>query len=350
MSEVNYMKLFEEKIRSVEPQPMVLGETEILNELLNAYPQKDVEKIKKRFQEKEEHHRQSAFFELVLYYYLKKRGYKIEIDPKLSNGMTPDFCVTLQNGSSFYLEATVANQNGHSAQEIEKNENYFLKKLNEKFSRKEYPNLRGLMIGVSFQWEYIKPIDISRSLLNNIGSHLKNIEIDTEFFSYKFTRENRLIEFVVNQGCPVNPTDIFHNLGAGFISTDPIKAIKETIKNKAKKYKGLDKPFLIAINYLGTISAQDIMQALYGRITLNASSFPKRGQKDCVYSNGNGTRISGIWVFNHLTCYQLAAMNPLLYLNDIAEFSLDKAFYKNFTHMEVKNGLLKKTEKPFNLF
>lgn len=324
----------------------------LLEDLVAQYPSDEKIELIKRIRSGNDTNFNSAIFELLLYSALTKLGYNLQPHPILSNGSTkrPDYLVTTQDGSQFYLEAVlVSDENGSEygkqkmiqttldAFQKARHDNFRVDYTHSGFPRTQ-PNKREL-ISTVLNW------------LNSLDPDLANVEKETLLWSHedwKLSMHPRPISPSKRGGskslCGV------YTRGMRIINS--ASSIRKAITFKGNRYGELDKPYLIAVNFSSPfLDQEDEEQALFGDEALTFSSDDSEPVELNRMNNGawigrNGpryTRISGVWIFNNLNAYTIARRRSTIYFNPSATRPLP-ARLKELPHAELQDDNLARLE------
>lgn len=302
------------------------------------YPMEHREELISRFKTNNDNQFLSAFFELVLYELFNSLGYKISIHPRLENSeLTPDFLITDNHGTEFYLEAVLST--GKSQKEISQQAilndildsinqlyttNFFLELNIENYPNKPVPS-RKIREFLENQLSLLDPdsceLFFSRGYLDLIP------EWKFEYHGFKITFRPipKAKEYRSEKTEP--PIGIKHG---GFKWLNEQKHILKSLKTKANKYKNLNKPFIIALNCLGEFDREaDLVEALFGQEGFNYS---KDGNHTILHrlngffhskNNPRYTRVSAILSIIQLLPWTVGLKNFSLYPNPWAKYKLN---------------------------
>ena len=110
--------------------------------------------------------------------------------------------------------------------------------------------------------------------------------------------------------------------------------IRDAIKDKGKRYGKLDRPMLVAVNIDSMfVDKIDAMQALFGEeefVFYNNCPDPQMHRKpNGAWLGTSGPqykRVSGVWIFNSMNCWNIASRQPIIYLNPWAERPIPEEF------------------------
>lgn len=324
----------------------------LLEDLVAQYPSDERIELIKRIQSGNDTNFNSAVFELILYSALTKLGYNLQPHPILSNGSTkrPDFLVTTQDGSQFYLEAVLAShENGsHYGKQkmIQTTLDAFQKERHEKFK-------------VDFKYTGFPTTQPSKKdLISCVHKWLDSLDPDNEDVKSKmllWSHEGLQLRMRPRPISPGNRGKLKSLRGIssrGVSMVDSTSAIRKSITSKGNRYGELDKPYLIAVNFNSPfLDQEDEEQALFGDEAFTFSCddsepFELNRLPNGAWIGRTGpryTRISGVWIFNDLSAYTIARRRSTVYFNPWAKKALP-AELKKFPHAEVQNDTLTRLE------
>ena len=299
------MKLFEDKIRTdLNPanhidnsfdfcdrnsQPKIEKVRNILNHWFSHYPEDEQYELKCRFQKEFD----SALHELFLHELFLNQGFDIVIHPKLPHtAKTPDFLLS-KNGVEFYLEAKVSTGRSNETKSYEQRLNSLYDSLNKIKSPNFFLGIKNIQLKTSKQpstKELIKTVEAellkydvktienrivkSETLQDLTDIHFENQDVDLSFY---FIPKSQSIRG--KKG--IRPIGVYPSYTHWGGSEDDIKT---SLEKKANRYGTLDKPYLIAINSIGSIMTNkyDADDAIWGSLQVLYSTDPNN--RDTKYT------------------------------------------------------------------
>jgi hypothetical protein len=302
-----------------------------------------------RFRSKRNEDHQGAFFELFLHQLLIKMGFKVEVDPLIGGGNTPDFHAQSVTEEPFYLEARVVDPQSlkHSTREElvfdELNKLHspdFM--LDSQVRGKLTSNPRLKEIRAVFQsWiDQLDPQTINENRYDYFTSHSKS-----------FQQGNWIITLrpvALGPGVKVNPVSrpFLPPVIADFV--DSKRPIIEGIQEKTQRYKNLDRPLIVAINSLDLsgVSRSEILSVLFGNTENtghedSARIIPSPDNRNLkrVWSPSQNTNLSAIILFNELQPNSITQAPFCLYENPWAAYSIQSSL-RNIPHAKVEGEIV----------
>lgn len=335
--------------------PEVARVRDFLESLIAEYPASERDELAARIICGDDVHFKSATFELLLYGVLRRLGCDLEPHPELGNGSKkrPDFLVSTPDGTQFYLEAVLASESNSTdlAAKARKgavfdaiasavHPNFFVN-LKQKGSPNTQPAVKPLLRELQRWLDSLDP-DVVAKAFNEDGTNALP--------SYEWQHENWALTF---KAFPLK-TEVRGTgrtlLGPRYSEAEYVDAwspIRDAVKRKGSRYGDMGKPYLVAVN-MGSfhLDRMDEVQALYGQETFSFSiAHPEQEPTFRRAPNGawygkhgpQYTRVSGLWVFNSLTPYTVAARHQSIYFNPWASAPLPD-FLRELPHAIV-NGI-----------
>jgi hypothetical protein len=130
---------------------------------------------------------------------------------------------------------------------------------------------------------------------------------------------------------------------------DSWSPIRDAVTRKGSKYGKLDKPFVVAVNFLGfsSLNPIDEQQALFGQEVVEISVGSTDEGRLVRRPNGawtspagpRYTRVSGAWIFSNFHTFSLSSILPTLYVNPSSALPLPESVLQ-FKHAVVEAGWL----------
>ena len=321
-----------------------------LNHWVSQLPDKEAKDIISRYK-KGGQTEKSATFELILFAIMTKLGCKLQIHPDLKNGSKkhPDFLVTTPEGEEFYLEAVLASESSSDEQiAAENRKNVVL----DSIDRLESPNFflgidavgnpdtppkgRALRRKLEKWLESLDPDAVAREVDQKDFNSLPTMECGQDNWSIKFTAIPKSPE---SRDAGQRAIGMLPGSGGWVNAWEPVKKV---IRSKGSRYGELDKPLLIAVNYVDVpyLKKIDEMQALFGQEKWRFNPDDRNAQPE-MRRIPNGAwvgrkgpeykRISGAWLFDGINPWNMIHQRNTLYFNPWASFTLPD-FMKKFNH------------------
>ena len=343
---------FEFLNRSARPEMSRVRD--FIESITGSYTLAESKEIIARIKSGDDAHFKSAIFELVLHEALVRLGCTLTPHPELENGSKskPDFLVTTPNGEQFYLEAVLASQvnekdagaearKGNVIDVLAKtpHENFMLD-VNCEGAPATQPGVKKLVRDLMNWLDSLNPDEI----IETFGK--EGVEA-TPVYEWEYDGW-----FVSFRPIPLKPErrgkskSLIGAVSTGGGIVDDWTPIRNAVKYKGSKYGELNKPLLVAVNldsfHLDRI---DEMQALFGQERfVIAVDQPEQEPRFERVPNGawygksgpQYTRVSGLWIFNDLSAYNVGVRRSTIYFNPWAVFSLPEIL-KYFPHASL-NG------------
>ena len=281
----------------------------------------DKQNLRRRFRSTRNSDFQGAFFELFIYRLLDKLDYEVCPSPHTPFG-TPDFLATESSGDSFYCEATIVDPKElkHSRRhETLINELHKLKCPNYLLLAKDDGKLSSNPPLAKMRHHFQTWID--QTAHTEIGSKPSGSDPSCSYSHGEWTITlTALPSEQANRGKHGNS---FIGLMQSFGIDSAAKLIGAAAQ-KARAYRKIDKPLLVAINTLDfSISEKlDVPLALFGweqgtgepdRVPIVPPSGTRR--HDCIWDPNKNTTISAIVLFKGLQPNTVATATVCLYEN-----------------------------------
>ncbi len=278
-----------------------------------------------------------AFTELFIFILLKNFNNEIIAEEELCNGTRPDFIVKTPAGEEFYVEVTtISEKEFNEGRKIAIN--LIIDKINNKIKSSKY--------AINFSWHGIPfANDLNKEVLSEIHQWIKNpndVEFTKEFNNWTLTllaievleprkSENGIIAAFNNSKVQCysknfkikefDPDTKIENV------SDFLTEIKKALDDKAKKYGGLNKPYIIVLNLLSDKISESIVndailcETLKNENRISQSFFSKR------------TNVNGVLVSFNLNPFNLMDGNlprkeSLYFINPNATKKLDHCDFR----------------------
>ena len=113
-------------------------------------------------------------------------------------------------------------------------------------------------------------------------------------------------------------------------------ALKSSVASKASRYGNLETPYFVAVNVHDFALSEDSeLGAFYGPLKFVVEQNPQTGEErnsrweyngsGCFFHNKKAinTRVSGVWVFKHLTPFGSGQRSSCLYYHPAAQFPMN---------------------------
>lgn len=232
--------------------------------------------MRERLQSEDEQQRDSAAFELSLHELLLRLGCQIEVEPQVPRIQgRPDFHVWDPKGPECYLEAVTVSAEPKPRRASERAMRSLCDWLNRKLPRQDF---------LALVWYSGRaPVSFSRKkvfnfLMEKLGSvsYQEVLELTRSrgllaapYWTYRlpgcaisFQLVPRAEHARGNQRVPVLQ---FPNCGDEINLDQMVERMRDGVLEKAKKYRGLDKPLVVALSVpKWPITHVDVMLALFG--------------------------------------------------------------------------------------
>jgi len=287
----------------------------------------------------------SAFFELYMHELMLSMGYSLDYEPDIpSSSNHPDFRVSRRGTALFFLEATIAAAS-RDEQAMDKRAAVVYDTLNQLDSPNFFLQVRvtgaprtppqGARLRADLKnWlRSLDPEAIARQIQEGGREDLPEYEWRHDGWELSFSPIPKSPE---SRGKPdVRP--IGSRIWAGWVAShEPIRA---ALTSKAKKYRGLQIPLLIAINVLDE-SAENIdsVNALCGEEGVSFAvhaDLRSSEPRDVRLPNGawrgpRGPRardVSGVVIVYHLNPWRIGCESPRLFHHPWARRPLDSVLW-----------------------
>lgn len=331
------------------------GATSIRNTLeswLENYPCRHRADLRERFRSNDDQNHEGAFFELFLYELLTRLGFSLEVHPEIAGSRArPDFLAS-RDHRRFYLEATVSGQRSGPLTR-NRNEDDVLDKLN---------TLTHSRFGITVHMEGTLSRTLSRKIVLRpfkelLESHDPDDvqrEIDKHGSNSAPSRKiqcgNWNLEGWLRPILPIDPTMqltrrfvIGHHFGA---FTDCATPVRNAIREKARKYRNLDAPFVLAVNTRDRFynAWQHDLEVLFGNERLfysndNLDATPRIGREpNGVWSRGRGSKMDAFLSIQNVDMWNICNASASLYLNSKNTHTVFPDVLFRLPHAKVRNG------------
>jgi hypothetical protein len=351
------MKLFDEVERHdcepakySEPQFTFLNRTgranfdrvrQELEKWFSHYPASGQAELRSRFRSAIDSQHQAAFFELFLYEMLLRFGCNTTLHPNVpETTRTPDFLAEAPSGERFYIEATLTRNESALETAAQARTNAVYDLLNGLIDSSNF----FLSLSIEGNPTTQPPVKRMASFLNARLAELDPDHIlnlyrsgeDDAVPKWLFEHEGWKVKFIPIPKKPearnkpsVRPIGA---LSYGFHWADDWTAIRDAITGKAGRYRGLDLPYIVAVDILHHPDEIDIMEALFGKEQFTIT-FDERGPSESVEPRPsripNGawtsqagpryTRVSAVLLATQLSPWNIPRASLRLYHNPWAQ-------------------------------
>lgn len=298
-----------------------------LEDWFTRYPSGHQNDLRGRFRSPDDVQHRGAFFELFLHEMLLRLACSIEIHPEVpGTSKRPEFRVTSPDGSQFYLEAKVVNDESKDDAAARVRTNRVYDDLNDLDSPDYWINVEVRGAPAS-----LVPTKKLKSFLSGKLAQLDYEEVVRRFAEtgfddlprWRYEFEGWVVDFFpipkenARGQAGVRPMGIQMN-GAQWI--DAVTPIRVAILEKAKRYGTPDLPFVIAINALGEFADEDdVIAALFGDEAWVIHSpdaearFRRKPNGVWTSPEGQYKRVSATLVFRKLHSWTLPTAPVRLY-------------------------------------
>ncbi len=286
-----------------------------------------------RFQSKDLGNSESAFFELYLHELLIRLGCSVTPHPETEEG-NPDFLVRAEDGSEFYLEAIAPIG-------VPKGKHQAYSKRNEVLDRIAKLESPDFFLDIHSQGRLSKSYSVSelKRELKRLEKWVANLcydsvvtQIDEKKRPPSFTlRVDGLTLHIDPQptrrfrGSPGISTLGIFSFGEAVSDDNPLLA---AILTKAKKYKRLSKPYIVAVNYLDWPPDRSIiLDTFLGKAELRYPNHPDVEAQPAIFRPNPGlwrddkyTTVSGVILGVGIEPSMIADRELTLFLNPYADY------------------------------
>lgn len=298
-----------------------------LEDWFTRYPSGHQNDLRGRFRSPDDVQHRGAFFELFLHEMLLRLACSIEIHPEVpGTSKRPEFRVTSLNGSQFYLEAKVVNDESKEEAAARVRTNRVYDDLNDLDSPDYWINVEVRGAPAS-----LVPTKKLKSFLSGKLAQLDYEEVVRRFAEtgfddlprWRYEFEGWVVDFFpipkenARGQAGVRPMGIQMNGAQWF---DAVTPIRDAVLEKAKRYGTPDLPFVIAINALGEFADEDdVIAALFGEeawvIHSPGAEARFRRKPNGVWTSPEGQykRVSAALVFRKLHAWNIPTAPVRLY-------------------------------------
>ena len=236
----------------------------VFEQWFSTYPDEGKKNLRRRFREGHHQH-DSAAFELMLHELLRRLGFAVVVEPQLREGHgRPDFAITDQRGRASYIEATVAEYTGlrlgdplhnevfDAINEIRPPDGIALR-ADPRGALEQAPSRTRIQETVR---EWLEGIDPARII---DGGPVENRRL--KFRCGKWRLKLTAI--------PWEPGNAHQLIQAGPMpfsaDIDDVAYLKNKLLTKARRYRNLDKPLIVALSIPGSpVDADAQLATLFG--------------------------------------------------------------------------------------
>ncbi len=286
--------------------------------------------IRGRIRRGDDIHFISAFTELYYQALFKALHYDVSIHPERKGASEkPDWLLTNDSGEEFYCEATVSFPEKEKRRGVKHQDDVidYLRDNLEDGTRLSihfggYPetSLKPSQVKKEIQTHIDENRDSAEEDTSDMGSSKELSELTSDYISSVFVSEPKL------EG--VSGASISVGSGVEVVTTHI--RIRERLRQKAKKYKNLETPFVIAINVYDNFPQSDdihVEQALIGdEVVVFNEQESKLARKPNGFwgypDNKKYSRVSGILAVDRLTPSRVENCEITLWHNPFAEFPI----------------------------
>lgn len=297
------------------------------------YPHDGRADLRARFRSSNDLQHYAAFFELFLHELLRRLGCAVETHPSVpSTSRRPEFRVTAPDGFMFYLEAKVATDVS-SAEAIAK------ARLNAVYAALDSIDSPDFWINAEVDELPHTHIPVKRLIafvrerLAAAPHEMLVAATADELRAARWQFEHdgwTLGLFLLPKGNARGKATRslgIQSYGARWL--EPVKPIRTSILQKAKRYGTPDLPFVIAVNALVEVLEDDqSLEVLFGSeeyvSRFPGDDFRLRRKRDGVWTRPSGQykRLSAVLLFHNLQSWNFPSANGRLYLHPAAAMPL----------------------------
>lgn len=312
---------------------------EKMDDFFSRYPNNHKSDLMAGIQSRNDVQHASAVYELILHEMLLNMECQVEIHPILDGLTKPDFLVTENNGSTWYLEAKLITEQSKSEHGAEKRLDDLITSLNKLKTSKYWlevhhrnkpsTSLSGKkMRGELLDWLASLDYPKLRSQFQDNGFEAMP---QKRFIFDDFTFTVSAIPKVIEDSSGASNRPIGIDMSS-LEASQTAKAICSAVKKKATHYEGIDKPFFIAINDIRSyVDPSDVLEALFGVQAYYPNfdlegSLPFSVQEDqdgALIQKGLAinTKVTGCIIASSVTIWNFANTTFNLYMNPNAKLN-----------------------------
>lgn len=289
-----------------------------------------------------------AVYELAIHQFCIEEGWKVEYEPTLPNGFTPDLRVTLKDGKQFILDATSIFDNAD-----------YVKANNKKIELTHKISAISTKLILSLHYLRLPDPDAKPKLvINQITKWLEQLPNDNKKHKKTFDVGGYSIEVETEPKAPKPKGGcVYSVMDPGMSVPDYSRRIKSVLDDKRRKYSSKDTgmPLVVMVaDAIGRIRADEttIDRTLFGQyqisFTIGDTSGSSRMERDrsgyFVPSNDeNGNWIgknTGVSAVMYASVKEKGSFQMQLFHNPVPHIPLDPAIFEKMPQ------LLVFTEKP----
>ena len=309
------------------------GADRIRNELeawFRKYPDENKQDLRSRFRSDDDHNYEGAYFELFLHELLIRMGFSLTAHPEIPDtNSRPDF-LACRNNQSFYLEATTAGlKSGPFTHN--RNEQNVLDKINTLTSSNFHItyDMKGTLTRTLSKNKVVSPLrnlldshdpDEVQRLIDEYGrNEAPTVRIDDG--DWHFEAWLRPIAPDKRNGSLKRPLILAHHRAKWL---DCLTPVRNSLREKAKKYGNLDVPFIVAVHTCDNHyqSPMHDMEVLFGNEQLYYfKDHPDLPLQPDRKPNGvwcRDSKINAFWSFQRIDIWNLRhSASACLYLNPL---------------------------------
>jgi len=333
--------IFDYYNRSARPAVILLRK--ILESWFERFPGAEQKNLRERFRSPRKPNHLGAFFELYIHELFVRMGFELRAHPSVRSTSQPDFVACSQGENKFYIEATTAGL----PSETEQGQNARMGIVYDAINSIESPNFfleleiigapntppptRELRRGLTEWLASLNPDHIAHLYSDNRQSDVPTLDWNHDGWNLLFRPRPKSLQLRGRPG--VRPIGIRMPEG-GWLNTG--FEIRRAIETKWKKYGELERPLIVAVNYIGFhCDDTDVMDALYGQESVvvtftHGGGYTERNQRkpNGVWWGKNGPRkngVSGVLIANQLGPWSMASETPELFHNPWASRPLSRS-------------------------
>jgi hypothetical protein len=341
--------------RSADPQVINIRKT--LDDWYAEYPAGAKKHLVGRFRSDDDLHHLGALTELAVYHLIVKSGATINLEPADAGcaPYTPDFQVTEAAAPAYFVETTATDDTSFAARKDDAWKNVVYDAINDlecpdfflgmevSDSTKAQPSSKAIK---KFLIEKIKSVTYDGLMRQAEMSGMDSMprwEYAEQDWSITFFPIPKKPQFRSTPG--VRPIGMMMD---EVYTVNSHVSLREELDGKAKKYKGVVGPLILAVNQFGKVVDQRVeVQALLGdeviSFSLNSkeTSFSRKLNGFWLGPSGPRNRhVSAVLLLRRMTAYSMPTTETQLYLNPWAEKPL-KSFLEALPTASDGGGELK---------
>ena len=267
---------------------------DIVEDWFTRYPAASQAGLRSRFRDRNQQNHEGAFFELLIHELLICTGHTIIVDPSPSGTADrPDFLVTQDDGTKYFLEATTT----HDRSEYEVGDDARIDQFIGAIERAEADEF-SIDLQLEGKCETTPPLgavrrEVERRIQQLRSSNQPELQGAALLGAFSITHEGLRVSCRLRR-TPTNTRKHFiSSIGYPARAINGSKAIRESLRSKASKYRSLELPLVIALNHLHGLETQNsFTDALYGTTCIIIPRDGSKTEDETVGRRGDGFFLS----------------------------------------------------------